>query len=393
MKMILLTVLMGFNLVGCLNPGSSDNSDAQPVSDNMISHEERDSLDSYIEKSYPDSLPGAEVLMMSRERVLYHSISGVCCYEKQNPLKRDMIFETGSITKLFTAVGILNLIEEGKLTLNDPLSKYFPDHPNSDEIRIKHLLSHTSGIPDYAIHFLEKNLAEHFESGFSKKHFFQEANRDHILEYLKNNHREISPGSEWEYSNGGYYYLGMIIEQVSGMSYFTYIKKKVIDPLDLEFTTFEDPVSRSPRLYSGGHFYLEDPSKESARHYQVDYLPNDYAFSVGSLNSRLKDLYRFYKGVTQGQILEKQTVRKAWTPFRLKNGERASTGYGWFVHKKHGKTVICHPGCTVGFSAITQYVPEDDLFIGLYTNRSSQQFNVSDININLVNKAFKFFYE
>ncbi|MFP4620718.1 MAG: serine hydrolase domain-containing protein [Bacteroidales bacterium] len=357
-----------------------------------FSNQEKTTLDSIIQEHFKDSLPGLEILVIHEGKSIYHCAFGVSHFEKQIPLKQNLIFETGSVTKLFTAVGILKLIEEEKLSLNDPLSQFYPDFPKSKKIKIKHLLSHTSGIPDYAIHFMEENIKEHFNNGFSKAHYFQNIDRKRVRKYLKDQFKGSEPGSDWEYSNGGYYLLGLIIEQVTGNSYFTYIEDHIIKPLNLNNTTFQDPEDFCDSGYAGGHYYTNDPSKEATQPYQAYYLPNEYAFSAGALNSTIKDLYRFYKQVAEGTLIDKTLLEKAWTPYNLNNKEQANTGYGWFIHHKNGKKIICHPGCTMGFSAITHYVPEEDLFIGIYSNQNSQQINLNDINITLTNKIFSFFY-
>ena len=392
MKTILLILIIGFSVLNLRNPAYAQKTIFQEDSLYSISKREKDSLDAFIHENFRDSLPGLEILVVHKDKTLYHTAYGVSHFEEQIPLKKNLIFETGSVTKLFTAVGILNLVEERKLSLNDSLSEFYPDFPNSSEIKIKHLLSHTAGIPDYAIHFMEKNIAEHFDQGFSRANYFQNIDRQSVREYLETKHTHAQPGTEWQYSNGSYYLLGLIIEEVSGVSYFTYIRNHIIEPLNLNYTTFRDPDSTFDAQYAGGHYYDKDPSKESSRPYQAYYLPNAYAFSAGALNARLQDLYRFYKQVIKGKIIDKKLLEEALTPYKLKNGELANTGYGWFIHNKQDKKVICHPGCTMGFCCISHYIPQDDLFLAIYTNRNSQQYNLCDLNITLINKVFSFFY-
>jgi CubicO group peptidase (beta-lactamase class C family) len=358
-----------------------------------LSEQEKNALDEYIKQNYSDNKPGIEILVCREQQELYHVSTGIASVNNKIPLRKNLIFEIGSVTKLFTAVAVLKLIDEGKLTLNDSLSGYYPEYPNSRNIKIKHLLSHTSGIPDYAIHFMEKNIKDHFDDGFKKKTFFRNISRTNITEYLKIHYDEKNPGSKWEYSNGGYYYLGLIIEKVSGKSYFSFIKEEIIDPLQLVHTTFKDPGSLKDTAYATGHFYTKDSSEGIPKHYPTFYLPNDYAFSAGGLNSTLKDLYRFYHQVVQGKIVDNQMLQKAWKPYKLENKKTAGCGFGWFIHKKHDKKIICHPGCTIGFSTITHYIPEDDLFIGVYTNHNSQEFNISSNNIEMVNKVFSYLYK
>jgi len=389
MKVILAVLILSFSL---LNPQALKNKPSREISVKTISDKEKRDLDDFIDKNYHDSLPGLEILVKHKDKTLYHTARGVYRFGTKIPLKKNRIFETGSVTKLFTAVATLNLIEEGKLSFDDPLSDFYPDFPNSEKINIGHLLSHTTGIPDYAIHFMEKNIEEHFDQGFSKENYFQDIDRKRVYNYLKEEYVVSQPGKHWEYSNGGYYFLGLIIEKVTGKSYFTHVKNSIIDPLNLNNTTFKDPKKARGKKYICGHYYMNDPSKDNAKPYPTYYLPNEYAFSAGALNSTLKDLYRFYKEVVNGKIINKDLLEEAMTPYELKNGERANTGYGWFIHKKNGKKVICHPGCTLGFSAITHFVPEDELFIGVYSNRNSQEFNLCSNNITLVNKVFSYFY-
>ena len=215
MKVILLTLLICCHSLPHLVYHSFENSNASKGVKYSISGSEKDSLDAFIDDNYPDSIPGIELLVVKNNTILYHKSAGVCNYDQQIPLEKNLIFEIGSVTKLFTAVGVLKLVDEGRLSLEDPLSKFYPGFPESNNIKVKHLLSHTTGITDYAIHFMEQNLEQHFNEGFSKENYFQEIKKDTILQHLKSNYQKVDPGSKWSYSNGGYYFLGLIIEKVT----------------------------------------------------------------------------------------------------------------------------------------------------------------------------------
>jgi CubicO group peptidase (beta-lactamase class C family) len=185
-------------------------------------------VDSLIADRLPDGSPGVAVLVARDHEVLLKRGYGYASLEHSVPVSPSTRFRIGSVTKQFTAVAILQLVEQGKLKLEDPLSRFIPDFPQGDNVTIQQLLTHTSGIRSYT----DK---PDFLSGVTK-----EVSPTELIESFKNEPYDFSPGEGWHYNNSGYFLLGFIIAQVSGDSYAEYLRKHMFEPLEMNDTGIHD---------------------------------------------------------------------------------------------------------------------------------------------------------
>lgn len=199
------------------------------------------SIDELITSRLNSISPGCVILISKKGQIFYQKAFGKANLELNVPVKPDMIFRIGSITKQFTAVSILQLVEQGRISLNDSIQKYIKDFPPKGQtITIENLLTQTSGIPDYLN--LEFNLPNPFRIDISTKQ---------IVDSIKIQQLIFTPFSKFEYSNSNYFLLGYIIEQVSGLSYAEYIKNNIFDPIGLTKTYYDTPAKIIPNRANG----------------------------------------------------------------------------------------------------------------------------------------------
>jgi len=178
-------------------------------------------IDAIFNQAYPANSPGATVLMAKDGKIIYRKAFGMANLELKVPMQPENVLHLASITKQFTSVSILMLMDQGKLSLQDPLSKYIADFPRGNEITLHHLLNHTSGIKSYT------NLPE-----FRTKTRL-DISPEEIISNFKSLPLEFNPGEKYEYTNSGYVLLGYIIEKLSGMSYEEFIQKNIFDKLGM----------------------------------------------------------------------------------------------------------------------------------------------------------------
>ncbi|MFI5192490.1 MAG: serine hydrolase domain-containing protein [Chitinophagales bacterium] len=272
------------------------------------------SVDSLLSMNFKPTNPGCAVLIAKKDQIVYKKAFGSANIELNVPLQPDMVFKLGSITKQFTAVAILQLVEQGKLSLQDSLQKFikgFP--PKGSKITIENLLAHTSGIRDY--------MQIDYTQPYMERRDFTPVQ---LIDNFKNYPLEFEPGENFKYSNSGYFLLGYIIEIVSGESCRTYIKKHILEPLGLNHTYLDSSNIIIPNRVTGYR-------KAGSDFRNADYWSMTIAYSAGGVSSNVEDLFKWHEGLLSYKILKKETLKKAFTPFRLKNGTFTEYGYGWFL--------------------------------------------------------------
>lgn len=259
-------------------------------------------------------------------------------------------FRLGSITKQFTATSILQLEEQGKLSVNDDGCKYVPDCPETwKPITIHELLSHTSGIPSYT------NSPD-----FMKPKMMRiPLTPMEVLMLTKDKPLDFQPGEKWKYDNSGYIFLGVIIEKVSGETYADYLKKHIFGPLDMQDTGYDDS---SAILKNRAEGYRARPGGQFQN---ADYIDMSLPYAAGSLYSTTDDLYRWDRALYTDKVLHKASRDKMWTV--VKN----NYAYGWSVGQAYGHRQIGHGGGINGFSTFIARYPDDDAVVIVLSNNEA----------------------
>lgn len=251
-------------------------------------------------------------------------------------------FQIYSITKTFTATLVLQLAEEKKLSIDDKLSRYYPGFPEGDSITIRHLLSHTSGLYDYTHGNDMPDMREQTLVGF-----------------LARKPLDFAPGTNWSYSNSGYYLLGYIIQRVTNMRYEDAIQQYIFDRVKMDKSGFDfkSLVSADKII---GYAKFNSREKKPAIMYEA---PGPFA--AGAIYSTVGDLYKYHKALQKGTILSTASMQIAHKPVRN------NYGLGWITSEFDGHKVVGHSGGAAGFRSNFIRIPAMDICIILLSNTES----------------------
>ena len=311
-------------------------------------------IDELVSKAYPADAPGASVIVIKEGRTLLRKGYGMADMELGVKVEPDMVFRLGSITKQFTAVAILMLAEQGKLSLADDVTKFFPDFPSKGRaVTVEHLLTHTSGIKSYT-------SIPAWRTMWRKDMTVAE-----LIDLFKNEPADFEPGAQWAYNNSGYILLGAIIEKVSGMTYEQFLQKNVFDPLGMKHTFYGSAARVIPRRVPGYTM-----SRDGLRN--AEYLSMTQPYAAGSLLSTVDDLALWDAALDTDKLVKQASLQKAWTPYALKDGSTTNYGFGWSKLQYDGRTLVEHGGGIHGFSTIGIRAPEDRVYVAILTNRDYQ---------------------
>ena len=303
-------------------------------------------LDSLIFNRLPGVAPGCVVLVAEKGQIVYEKAFGLANLEQHVAMQSDMVFRIGSITKQYTSIAILQLVEQGKIVLSDVIQKYIPDYPSKgDRITIENLLTHTSGIPDYEV--LDVHIPNAIRIDLPAKQ---------IIDSLGKLSLEFTPGSRYHYSNSNYFLLGYIIEQVTGKSYKDYLLENLFKPAGLSHTHYDSPTDMIPNRVNGY-------SKYQGSYTNAGYISMTQVFGAGALLSTVEDMFKWHQQLYAYTLVKKETFQRALTPFTLASGQISEYGYGWFIKSRNGYKSIEHSGGIDGFQSEEIYFPQQDIFV------------------------------
>lgn len=331
----------------------------------------------------PDE-PGGSVLIRKGSQNVFIGNYGLADLESQEKISEHTLFNTGSISKTFVSNGILILQEEGKLRVDDPISKYFPDfeHPEIiKDIKIKHLLSHTSGLPDLRE---VSNNRTFFLSAKDKENF---APLKHVS---KLNSR---PGSQFEYSNPAYNGLALIIEKVSGQKWQDFIASRIFKPSGMATSTITDGSHPQKGV---AHAYI----KRGGKYIEMDYgeTPTFAAAGNGGVWSSVLELAKYEQALQKQLFLTEKTIKQSRTIYTDTNWSSQRDpfiGHSWFIGEKSllgarsnlGVHIIYHTGSQGGFNSFFISIPEKDiLFVGLFNQPLSDFRTVIRESLTILKK-------
>ena len=282
-------------------------------------------IDSLMRYCYENGVFNGAVLVAKGGEVLYKNAFGYADPESQTPLETGSQFYLASVSKQFTTAAILLLQERGKLRVEDPLRKIFPDFPAyADGVTIAHLMSHTSGIGD------------HFELGAYRPGL---TNRDVYELLTRQDSLAFTPGERFRYSNGGYVLLALIVEKVSGLPYHQFMKANFFDPLGMTRTLVYD--ESRPQLPARVTGYNGFGDKDD---YQI------LTSGAGGMYSTVEDLFRWDQALYAGRPIAPASQAQAYQPFKLNNDSLLDYGFGWALSDDgQGGKIVSHAGDLSGF--------------------------------------------
>ena len=310
-------------------------------------------LDALVRDFYPDAnAPGAAVLVVIDGKPVLRKGYGLADLEKRTPITPETIFRIGSITKQFTAVAVLQLVQAGKVALDDPISKWVPDFDTQGKaVTIEHLLSHTSGIPSYT-------AGPEYIAGMAR-----DVTPAEILGMVADRPMEFEPGERFKYSNTNYVLLGMVIEKASGQSYAEYLQEHIARPLGLKDTRYGGSDSATDRHARG---YNPSPAEGWA---PAQPLSMTQPYAAGAIESTVDDLARWTVALAEGKAVDPALLERAWTPFNT-TSQPSRYGFGWTIRvdDANNERWIGHGGGINGFKTDAVWIPEKTVYVAVLRN-------------------------
>ncbi len=294
-------------------------------------------------------IPGLALLVVQKGKIVRSEGFGLSNVELQVPVKPETIFESGSMGKQFTATAVMMLVEAGKISLDDSVTKYFPDAPATwKDITVRELLSHTAGLGDYPSDF----------------DFRKDWSEDEELKLIESIPLAYPPGTNWAYSNFGYVTLGILVHRVTGQFYGDFLHDRIFKPLGMDSTRIISEADIVPNRAAGYRLV------QGALKNQEWVAPMVNTTADGSLYFSIVDLAKWDAALYGDKLLKRSSLDLMWTPVKLKNGQinKGNYGFGWFIDDREGHRCIHHDGSWQGFeTAIDRYV-DDQLTVVALSN-------------------------
>ena len=306
-------------------------------------------FDQMLNEQYLPNEPGATAIVAIDGQIVYHKAFGMANMELDVKMEPDMVLEIGSITKQFTSVSILMLMEQGKLNLDDDITKFIEDYPtHGHQITIHHLLTHTSGIKSYTS---MQRWAPVWRKDFEPKE---------LIDFFKNEPMDFAPGEEWRYNNSAYFILGYIIEKASGQSYEEFVETNIFEPLGMQSSLYGSNSEIIKKRASG--------YQKNEQYVNAEYLSLTQPYAAGSLMSTVEDLFIWNRAIRSNKLVKQTSIDLAFTNYKLNNGDKFNYGYGWSINDINGSQTIEHSGGIFGYVTNSIYLPNEDVFVAIYSN-------------------------
>ena len=357
LNIIMLVVIFTTLLTGCTSNRIMNSQENTGVNNNDVSSK----LNKYMDNYYNKNEFSGTILITQNDEVLLNKGYGTADFNKNTNNKPQTIFEIASLTKQFTATGILMLRDNNLLNIQDTLNKYIPDYPNGYKITLYNLLTHTSGIPEYLDYV---DLTEPDNKTYTP---------EELIEFFKNEPLNFNPGTSFEYTNSNYILLGYIIEKVSNMKYEDYIEKNILIPLDLNSTGF---LSNGADIKdkSIGYYFINRRSHEHAPAPETESM---MSYSAGEIYSTSEDLLKWEDALFTEKIISKDSLDEMLTP-NLNN-----YGYGWFIDEGiDGDKFAFHSGNLPGYTSFIERNIDKDYTIIILSNENIDEA-INTIQIRL----------
>jgi CubicO group peptidase (beta-lactamase class C family) len=325
----------------CTTPSMSRADDAPEVAN----------LESSLTKRLSSDGPGVVVLLARDGKTLFSHGYGLADRERQIPATPETRFRIGSVTKQFTAAAILHLAEQRKLSIDDPLTKYFPHYPGGDKITLRQLLTHTSGLHDFTAH-----------PDFLARVTRPIAPAD-LIAWFQDDPPDFAPGEQFRYCNTGYFLLGQIVEKVSGLPLGDYLQKQFFDPLGMHDTgTWHNAM---PPAHAAKGYSFQGKQLQSATDWDMS-----WAGGAGELYSTVGDLWHWTEALHDGRILSTDSLRTMTTLATVSKKETLTLRYGMGLYHTdiNWLPAIGHDGGLNGFLSSVMWFPEQKVTVVVLSN-------------------------
>ncbi len=322
-------------------------------------------MDAFLRANFPDTEPGASVIVVKDGKVLFRRAYGLADVELKVRSDPSMVYCIGSLTKQFTAVAILKLVSEGKISLSEDFRAYLPDYPKvGPRVTIEQLLNQTSGVKNFV------------ELSTWRQTMQKELDLDRLIDFFKAFPLDFMPGDAWHYSNSNYVLLGAVIERVSGLRYGDFMRTKLFLPLGMKHTVYAEGgeiVQGSMRGYA----------RRLGRLVDAQYVSTTQLYSAAGVRSSVDDLALWNTSLESGKVIPLTLMNKAWTSGRLNDGTATGYGFGWAIWQWQNRKVVGHDGNIFGFLSSMVRVPSDNLFVAVLANSTNSTVSPNDISMKL----------
>jgi len=334
---------------------------------------QQEKIDDYVKSEMErNHIPGLAIAVVRNGQVTLSRSYGRSNIELSTPVTSNSVFKLASLTKPITAMAIMVLVEEDKLALDSPVSKYLSNLPQRwAAVTIRQALSHTSGLADY-LRAPRWTWASSWRQDFS---------HDEFIKFASEAPPDFEPGENIRYSNTGYYLLGMVIEKVTGKSYAQFLAERIFQPLDMQATRRDSSSEIIPNRVSGYEY-------EVATLRNAQFTSDTWAYSEGGIISSIADLAKWDAALYSHKILKSSSIEQMWTPARLNNGSLAIIGdngagkpnhygFGWFITEQKGRKILLHGGNKPGFTSTFTHFLDDHLTVIILSNNSFGTYPMS----------------
>jgi CubicO group peptidase (beta-lactamase class C family) len=299
------------------------------------------------------NVPSASVAVIQGGELVYQCAYGMARVEPPLPARPEMRYSIGSISKQFTAAAILLLAEQGKLSLDDPVSRFLPNLSRANEVTIRQLLSHTSGYQDY------------WPQDYVPPFMLKPASADDIMDRWARKPLDFDPGTQWQYSNTNFVIAGVIVEKASGTPFFKFIQQKLFAPLHMNSVMDIDQDRLGETDATGYMRYALGPPRVAPKE------AKGWLFAAGELAMTSEDLAKWDIGLMNGSLLKPESYRQLVSQVCLKNGLCTTYGLGIGVREFAGHRMWTHGGEVSGFTAHNAVFPDDKAAVIVFINQDS----------------------
>jgi CubicO group peptidase (beta-lactamase class C family) len=316
----------------------------------LVSTASADPVDDYVRSQLQSRrLPGVSLAVVKDGRIVKAAGYGLASLELDAPATEKTVYEIGSISKQFAANAVLLLVEDGKVRLDDPVSKYLTNSPAAwSAITVRHILTHTAGLAD-------------FDTGNIGFSYRREYTPEEFVELLGRQPLGFQPGERWNYTNG-FPLLGMVIERASGMPYTEFVRSRIFAPLGMDSARFKTASDVVPQR-ADGYLYKDGAYRHGENLRPAIIAPN------GGIMMNVVDFAKWDIAITQGRLLRAESLKAMMTPVRLNDGRTVSHGLGWFMDSFNGHRFGAHWGTTVaGYSAVIRRYVDDRVTVIMLAN-------------------------
>lgn len=325
-------------------------------------------VDSYINQQMRKyKIPGLSVAVVKKGRVVKLKGYGIANVEFDVPANSNTVYQLFSVSKIFAGVAILKLVDEGKLSLDTPVTDLLPNAPRKwNSISLRHLLTHTSGLPDMSANPRFACLSE------DKK---KRVTPDEEIAFLADLPLKFQPGSSWSYHLSGYHLLGFIVQRLTKKSYAAFLEEKIFSPLRMASTKFGGTEAQVIKRRSSTSYNVQSGQLTG---WIYPFTSRDYP--AAALNSSAEDLARFMIALDSGKVVRKESLEELWAPVELNSGTHKPYGLGWTVDEYKDRTVVGHEG---GGAIWLAHFPKEQLSVVILCNLNGAradeiQYGVAD---------------